>query len=634
MLQIIRDKTSGAIAIGIVALLIVTFAFWGVSYYFDQGGSVVAVSVNDAQIDLQEYQRVSQNVRRKWQELVNNGGGNVDDELVKQQTLDSLIERELVIQVNDSLNMRVSAQQVREVINGVQTFHGLNGFDNSIYERSVGQLGFTTVMFERQIQEDMKAEQLQSAIVESVFVTDDEVRLLASLNNQSRDISYSIISSNQIKEAISLSEEEISDFYDKNSRDYLEPEQVKIAYLELSLQKMASEIEVDENELLNYYEANKANYEVEDQRKIRHITISIDEKATQEEISKTAAKADELIAQLKEGKSFEELSVKYSDDLEYKIEISELGFLTKGIMDAEIDEVMFSLSEGELSAPIITKKSIDVIKLEQIKGGEKNTFENVREAVKQAYSLSISENQFFEANDLLANLSYEHPDTLEIAAEELGLEIKESEYFNRTSQSDPILSDSKIISASFSEDVLNGNNSEVIEVGNNRVFVIRMIDHKSEHKQPLDAVRERVITRMKYEQASAQVKGKGEAVLEKLKSGADPEQLAAEFGIEWKQSDEVKRDNSGINRSVLRTAFKLGRPSEGQTIFGGTSLGSGDYALVIVNSVNDPEPSSFTTEELTAIRTQLQQLEAANNWRQLVKDLRTQAKVEIFSDRL
>jgi peptidyl-prolyl cis-trans isomerase D len=634
MLQFIREKTSGLIAMVIVALLIVTFAFWGVSYYFDQGGKIVAVSVNETDLDLREYQRVYQNVRRQWQALLKDGAGNVDDELVKKQTLDSLIERELVNQVNNSLGLRVSANQVRNVIDSLQVFHGENGFDNSIYERSVAQLGLSPRMFEVKLQEDMRSEQLQSAISESVFVTDSEVRLIAGLQNQSRDISYSILSSDKLKEEVTLSEEEINDFYEKNSRDYLEPERVKIAYLDLSLQQIANNLEISEDGLSDYYEINSANYEIEEQRKIRHITVATAEEATQEQISAATAKAEELITIIKGGMSFEELSESIKHGSGPDVQISELGYLTKGIMDAEIDEVMFSLEEGELSGPIITKKSVDVIKVEKIKGGESRTFENVREEVEQAYRLSLAENQFYEASDQLSNLTYEHPDTLEIAADDLGLKIKESEFFNRSSQSNPLLSDSKIVSASFSEDVLNGNNSEAIEIGNNRIVVLRLIEHKPGAIKPIDDVRERIVTRMKYEQASAQVREKGESILEKLKSGSSLEEVATESDIEWTHSTGIKRDNASTNRSVLRTAFKLGRPGAGKPIYGGTSLGSGDYALVSVKAVNDPDASSFTEEELGPIRTQLQKLKAASNWTQLVKDVRSQSEVNIYSDRL
>jgi peptidyl-prolyl cis-trans isomerase D len=381
MLQFIREKTSGVIALVIVALLIVTFAFWGVSYYFDQGGDVVAVSVNDADIELFEYQRIYQNVRKRWQQILKDDVGSINDDLVKEQTLDSLIEQELINQLSDDLNLRVSAEQVRDLIGGIQVFQGVNGFDNNMYERSVAQLGYTTLMFEQQIQEDIKADQIQSSLSESAFVTDGEVKLLAGLTNQSRDVSYSIISSNELKESLQISEEAIAEFYDQNSRDYLEPEQVKIAYVEMSLKSMAAGLEVSEEDIRGYYETNKADYDVDDQRKIRHLTIRTGENATPERLEEVTGKAEELLRLLKSGISFQQLSEKHNNDIDFDIEISDLGFLTKGIMSAEIDELMFSLEEGAISEPIMGKESVDLIKVEKIKGGKKNTFENVRELI-------------------------------------------------------------------------------------------------------------------------------------------------------------------------------------------------------------------------------------------------------------
>jgi peptidyl-prolyl cis-trans isomerase D len=634
MLQIIREKTSGLIAILIVGALIVSFALWGVGSYFGQGGDVIAISVNDTDIELREYQRVYQSVSRQFQEFLKQSSGSLDDELVKKQTLESLIERELVTQVGDDLGLRVSANQVRSVINSLEAFQGLSGFDNSIYERSIAQLGFTPAMFERQIQQDMRSEQLQSSISESVLVTENEVRMIAGLQHQTRDISYSIISSDKIKEELNFSDEEIKGFYETNSRDYLDPEKVKIAFLDLSLQKIAADLTVSEDDIRAFYESNKADYDVEDQRKIRHITIETSEKATEEQINIAKTRAEELIVKLKGGMSFDELSEKHSDGPGPKVEISELGFLTKGIMDAAVDEVMFSLQEGEISEPIVTEKSVDVVMVESIKGGAKNTFEDTREQVEEAYRISVAENQFFEAIDQLANLAYEHPDTLEIAAEDLELSLNESEFFNRNSQSDPLLSDSKIIAASFSEDVLNGNNSEVIEIASNRVMVLRVLERKAEQRIPFEAVRERIVTRMKYEKARSQVQTRGESVLEKLKSGSSVDQVATDFSIEWKDATAIKRDNTGVNRSVLRTAFKLGRPESGQAAFGGSSLGSGDYAVVIVKDVFDPDASSYKEEELQQIKAQLQRLKAASSWSQLVKDVRSQSDINVFADRL
>ena len=634
MLQFIREKTSGLIALTIVSLLIITFAFWGVSFYFDQSGEVVAITVNDADIELREYQRIYQGVRRQWQEALGDNGGSLDDELVKKQAVDSLIERELVNQVNDSLNLRVSAGQVRSVINELPAFQGERGFDNFLYERAVSQVGLTPVAFENELQEDMKAEQLQASLAESIIVTEDEVQLIAGMRNQSRDFSYTILSSNELKEEIEVSEEEIADFYEGNIQDYMEPEKVKIAYIDLSLQKIASNLELNEDALQAYYEDNRADYDVEDQRKIRHITIALPEDQTEGDIAEASAKAQQLIDLLNGGMSFDELSEKYSEDPKFTIEMSELGFMTRGIMPAEVDEVMFDLAEGEVSGPIATSKSVDVVRIDQIKGGVKNTLDNVREAVEEAWRLSAAENEYFELNDQLANLAYEHPDSLDIAAEELDLVVQKSDFISRETTDDPLLSHNRVKSAAFSDEVLNGNNSELLEVGENRVVVLRVLEHKVAKPLPLDQVSERIVTRIKYERASQQVKEKGEAILEKLKAGADSESVAEEFEVVWTPSTKIKRDNTGINRAVVRTAFRLGRPASGESLYGGGSLGSGDYALVILTKVEDPDPSSFNEADAANIRNQLLRLKAGTTWQQLVKDIRKTADVTVFEDRL
>lgn len=634
MLQSIRDKTSGLIAMIIVGLLIVTFAFWGVNYYFDQGGDVTAISVNDTDLDLREYQRVYQNIRRQWQATLESGAASLDDEQVKKQTIESLIERELVNQVNAELGLRVSAAQVRDVIAGLEAFQGERGFDSFLYERSIAQLGYTPRMFEMKVEEDMRSEQLQSALVETSFATKQEITQIASLQHQTRDITYTVLSSDKLKENMEVTDEEIQSFYDANPRDFLELERVRIAYIDLSLQKIANELELSEDDLLAYYTENKANYDVDEQRKICHITIATGETPTEGQITAATEKAQELIGIIKSGTSFDELSESLTRGSGPDVEISELGYMSKGIMSAEVDEVMFSIDEGQLSDPIVTPKSVDVIKVEKIKGGVNNTFENVREQVEQAYRLSLAEEQFYEATDQLANLAYEHPDTLEIAAEELGVTISESEFFNRISQNDPLISDRKIVDASFSDEVLSGNNSELIEVGDNRVFVLRVLAHEAEKRKPLEDVRERVITRMKYERARDQVREKGESIVAELKAGRTQEEVASQFEIEWTTNDAIKRDNVSTNRSVLRTAFKMGRPDENETLVDGSSLGSGDYAVVIVKAVNDPDPSELTEEEMAPIQSQLQQFAAASNWNQLIKSVRSQSSVNIYSERL
>ena len=74
MLGLIRDKASGWIAGIIVGALVLSFAFWGVSSYFGQGGDVNVATVNDSQIKLKSFQQSFYSLRKQMQSMLQDYG--------------------------------------------------------------------------------------------------------------------------------------------------------------------------------------------------------------------------------------------------------------------------------------------------------------------------------------------------------------------------------------------------------------------------------------------------------------------------------------------------------------------------------------------------------------------------------
>ena len=139
MLQSIRNLVTGWVAVLFVIILIIPFAFFGINYYFDQSSTVVAGTINDTKLSLTEYQTSYQNVRQQWQAI------NLDlasqEEFIKQQTLDSLINRELLSQISEDLGLITSDQQMRNAIIGIQAFQGIDGFENVLYQNYLATIG-------------------------------------------------------------------------------------------------------------------------------------------------------------------------------------------------------------------------------------------------------------------------------------------------------------------------------------------------------------------------------------------------------------------------------------------------------------------------------------------------------------
>ena len=636
MLQTIRDKVSGWIAVAIIILLIIPFAFWGINYYFNQGGNVNVVKVNGTKINLQQYQQAYQTVRQRWETSNKNEPLTPDQEKrLKQQTLDGLTSRELLNQLNASIGMYVGDRQVQSTIESISEFQGAKGFDKGLYESYVSQTGMSVPAFERQLRSDMISDQTRFGLIETEFMTDKEISLVTSLINQARDIDYAVLSSSESKEKTVVSDKDVQTYYQEHNQDFRIPEQVKIAYVDLSMKKLADAVQVSDSELKSYYNTNKANYGIEEQRSIKQIFIKIPDKNDKDTVAKAKSLADTLSSEIQSGSSMEDVVKKHGKDSGLDVEITDNEFLTKGILEQPVEDAVFKMEEGEISKPIETDTGVYIVKLTKITGGKTTKFENVRDQVEQDYRHNHAETQFFDLADKLASLSYENPDSLEPVSKKLNLEIYKSDFFSRDRKGDDLLSNPKIISASFSEDVLiNGNNSEPIEVDSNNIVVLRVLEHHPEKTKPIEEVHDIIVTRIKYDRARVDTEKKGKQVIDDLKNNVPREQVAEKYKVQWKDAAGVRRDNKDIDPMILNSAFSAGRPVGNKPVYSGTSLASGDYAVIVVNKVMDNEKGTMTDDELKKLKEQLQQLNDINTWTEFMEDLKEKADIQVYTDNL
>jgi peptidyl-prolyl cis-trans isomerase D len=634
MLQIIRDKVQGWIAMTIVLLLIIPFAFWGINYYFKGGAEISVLSVEGRDLPLRDYQRTLQNLRQRWV-AATQGKVPVDDEILKKQAMDSLINRELLSNAASDLGLRVSNEQVRSAIEGVDLFRGANGFDRLTYESAIAQIGLSPAGFESQVRGDLTAEQLQSAIVGSVFSASDEVRNLAGLRKQTRDIQYAILSSDAVKEGMQISEADIKNFYDKNADLFQEPERVKLAWLHITLQRIADEVAVDDATLESWYQDNAANYTVAEQREVRQLLVPVAENADQTVAQAAQSRAEAILGRLRAGAKMAEILADEDKSGKEPLEFSDFGFLGRGVLDAEIEKAAFAAAAGQAVGPIPSKFGFHVVEIGQIKQSAANSFAEVRADVEHDYRHAEAAKTYAELSDRLGTLAYEHPDSLETAAEELDLRIQESELFSRDAPPGELLANPQVLESAFSEEVLvNHNNSDLIELEGDQAVVLRVTEHVPASVMQLEQVRERITTRLRFDRAREATEKRGTALLAQLHAGADAAALAGKEGLEWRISNDVLRDDPGVNRAILRAAFSAGRPQDAVPVYAGVTMGTGDYALVVVTDVAEPAPESFTKVDLDAVRDELVRFKAVGGWSRYMKELRQRADITIHEELL
>ena len=365
MLTAIRDRASGWIAAIIVGALIISFAFWGVSFYFGDGPELNVASVNDEQISQRAFQRSFQNFRQRMQAMFGGSFSLEEDELIRQQTLQSLIDAELINQIVRRQGLRVPDAMVIRAIKDLELFKDEEGFDRGKYERGIFSLGMDPAYFENQVRMDLLSEQLQAGLAESLFVLDAETARVWRLGAQTRDIRYAILERDRFMDEVEVSDGEISEYYAANPADYLEPEQVRIAYVELNLAEIAASMPVDAASLRAYYEDNRAEYDIAEQRSLQRLSVKTADGASTPPSDGAGPEARAVIeaalALANEGREFAEIAAQFSAEGK-ALEFSEHDFMTRGVMDAEIDAFLFNAAEAELSGIIATATGLNIVK--------------------------------------------------------------------------------------------------------------------------------------------------------------------------------------------------------------------------------------------------------------------------------
>lgn len=635
MLQSLRDHSHGLMAWIIVILICIPFALWGINEYFSAASQVIVAKVNGDELELKEFQQGYQGYRQQLQSLL---GGQIpaafNEDRLKEQSLNQMVAALLEQQTAAEAGMRVGDRQVSKTIQSLPAFQRDGKFARDLYERQIEANGMTPAVFEEKVRRDLLTEQLRQAVAATAFVSKKDADWVAAGDAEKRAIAYINLSAEPVKAALQIKDEDVLAYYEKHRDRYMSPELVKVLYLELSLTDMAKEVAVNEDAVKAYYDAHAANFTVPEQRRARHILIQLAKDASASDEAAARTRALEILGQARSGQSFETLARERSEDLGSKAQGGDLGFFGQGVMDPAFDKTVFEMKPGELPEPVRSRFGYHIIRLEEIKAGSTKGFAEARTDVEKAYRREQAERQFFEQAEQLATLTFENPDTLEVAAKQLGLSVQESDFFPRTGGAG-IAAQEKVFDTAFSPEVLEERaNSEVLDLGDEHAVVLRVKEHRPAERRKLDEVRSEIVSTIQSEKAKAMTEERGKALLKRLQDGEDRAKLAAAEKLEWKDVPDLGRRTDQVDPVLRHSAFRLPRPAGTGPSYGGVALDGGDYALIAVLGVTDGDPAKLTDKERQDTRERLQRAASEAAWQDFIAGLRANADVAIFKDKL
>ena len=638
-LQKIRDRAQGWFAYTIIGLLIIPFAVWGINYYFEGGGPMDAAIVGDSTISVPEFQRTYQQQRQRMQAMF---GGNADLALLdgprlKQQVLQQLIEERVLTQLAREQGLRIGDRQLHDAIVTLPVFQQNGRFDKELYDRWLRNQGYVAATFEESFRQGQATEQLRDGVTASALFTPVELERLIALLKQQRELQYTVLSLANYVAKATVDDAKIQDYFAKHQDRFVNPEQAQVQFIELKLAQLAEGIAVSEEDLKTAYQDQIAKYGQPEERSASHLLVKLPLNPSPEEVAQAQTKVKQIADDLHAGtKTFDQALQDAKNDASGALEGGELGVIGKGMFeDPAFENALFALEKsGDVSEPVRMPSGFHIIRLDQITPSQTKPFEAVRDSIAQELRQQQAENRFYEITQTLANLSYEHPDSLEPAAKALDAPIQDSGWFSRQG-GEGIAAYPKLVEGAFSEEVLKrGINSEPLELAPGHVVAIRLKDYRPATPRPLEESRAEIDKILREQQARELLIKDAETLKARAAKGEHLQILAKELGGTYQNAGLVTRDAPTVDRAILTTAFRLPQPETGQVALGSTALANGDQAVLEVARVIPGQPDALSEAERKAMAQQVAQQAGSGQFGGLLESLRVKTKVVTYGDRL
>lgn len=631
MLLTIRNKSKGWVAWVIVFIITIPFALFGINSYFEGANQITVANVDGEKINAQAFERSMEQRRRSFRSMFGNSFNPemVDNPQFREQVLEGLVSSQLIRRYAQDSGLRLSDEALRERIVSTPQFQVEGKFDQATYRRLLSANGNSTEGFEQQERISGGINQIQTGLAQSALVSPAEVDQLLTLSLQKREAEYTILAAKDFLQGVEVSEEERLEDYRSNEPTYQQADRIKLDYIKLTLADIAKDIELDDDEIAQAYEASMGKYIKPETRIASHILLAVPRTADDAKQAEILETATALIARIDAGEDFAKLAEELSDDPGSKRKGGDLGVIAKGQMVPEFEAAVYSMAQGEVSEPIKTDFGYHVIKLTRLDEESQQPLEEVKSTVEKDEKSRLAETQYTEIAETFRTLVFENSESLDAAAEDLGLKIQTSDWVTRVSGPGDF-SNERARTAAFDGAVVDEDlNSEVIELDENSLIAMHKNEFEAQHTKAFDLVDAQIETKLKNQKASEIAKTNGETLITSMTDGSEDETIT--FTSLPAAKDE---STSPIDRQIAAQVFKQTLPDGDAAVIEGFALNNGDFAVYRLKSVTPGDPASATKEQRDQLTRQLETRGGNNAFILFSQALREQADVEIFTSLL
>ncbi len=574
-------------------LIFPSFVLFGLEGYngMSEKGAVVA-TVNGHDITANELE----NAHREQVERMRSAMPTLDVKVfdspeAKLATLERLVRERLLQVAAKDLRLGASDQRLANELQQNPNIQALRRPDGTLDIERCKQLlssqGMTPEMFENRVRADLASRQVMGGVGITSFSPKALADVTLNAFYEQRQAQVARFAAADFVARLKPSAEDLTAYYQANADKFQSLERADVEYVVLDLASVQKTVSVSDEELKSYYEQNMARLSNLEERRVSHILITADAAAPAAERDKARAKAEKLLAEIKQSPDkFADLARKNSQDPGSAAKGGDLDFFARGAMVKPFEEAAFALKKGDTSNIVETEFGYHILRLTDIKTPKQKTFEESRATLETDVRRQLAQRKFAEAAEQFTNTVYEQSDSLKPVADRLKLDVKRASNLTRGAapQEHALLSNPKLLAAVFSPDAIEKKrNTEAIELGANQLVSARIVQYSPTKALPFDEVKQRVQEMWVVELSAKAAKEEGMAKLAAWKEKPNEAVLPAAVIV---SRDQSNKQPTAVVEATLRAS------TQALPAWVGVDLGAEGYAVVKVEKIVPREASS------------------------------------------
>lgn len=617
MLDALRKGAGTWVAKIFIALLVMSFAVWGVADVLKNGfGQNVAAKVGGTEISLTDFDRAYRRDLNRFSQqfgrpLSTKEGAQLG---IVQQTLGTLIAEAAMDETAKNLNLGISDEKLASQIQEDPSFKSPGGsYDANLLKQILRNNGMTEDDFVLQRRSLAERQQLAESISGGMVVPTAYIKVLHDYQSETRDVAYLLLEPELLGDIADPDEATLKAYFEKEKAKFKAPEYREVTLLQLTPDTIARPDDVSDEDAQAEYDSNKQQYYQPERRKVRQLSFTKPEEAQ--------AAAEKLAS----GMSFDDLMT----DLNLTDNDVYLGLMAKeDFLDTTIGDAAFSLEEGTVSGIVDGRFSSVILNVLEVQPEKTKPFEEVKDEIKTTLAKEQAER---EVLDLLGEIEDARAGgaTLKEVGERFHLKTTSPDAFDSSGKNQTEakvdLPDAKdLISGVFDSDV--GVENDPLQLGE-RGFLWYEVDKVTPTRiRELDEVRDRVVAAWKKAETEKRLAEKATELADKAKAGTDMAALAESASLELKTADGISRNVPFAEISGPAASRAFDGP-EG-SVFDVEAADKVGRLVIKVKAAKTPE---FNKDDATnaALKTQLASQLQDSLLNQYISNIETKAGIHV-----